>query len=187
MTTPAPKQQLPIWLIVSLALNLLLIGGLAGWALAPDPTPLTETSRWTRTAPSSPDRSDQAERRQTRRAARERLRETWRATHETRRELNTARETLKAAIVADPYDEARVASAFQAMREAEAKLERTTQDYLLTTLGKMRQEEREALAESMLRNRSRLRRASRPNRTRENLAHTPNSENEPSSDKAPKN
>ena len=185
MTSPAPKQPLPIWLIVSLALNLLLVGGIAGWTLAPRAAPLVETTQWSKPN-SAADHSDRAERRETRRAARDRLRETWRATRETRRELQTAREALKTAIITEPYDEARVATAFQTMRDAEARLERTTQDYLLTTLGKMRQEEREALAESMLRDRSRFRRTPRPSRTRENRNER-HSEDEPGSDSKTEN
>lgn len=160
MSPTSEAGRLPIWLILSVAINLLLVGAFAGRMLSPAPAPST-TERDVRAGLERAPRFGGAE---TRRAARQQLRAAWNETSDMREDLEVARANLKAAITAEPYVSSDVEEAFKAMREAEGKLQTATHTYLADALARTPASERAALADVMIRDRGRNGRRNRGNR-----------------------
>jgi len=121
---------LALLLIVSVALNLLLIGVGVGRHLARPP----ERPHF--------DWMMQGVNTATRARLHRSAREYFRDTRPNRRALREAQRALHRAIVADPYSEEDVARAFAGVREASAELQETLHRQTLDALGKMEREER---------------------------------------------
>lgn len=152
---PAQKQSLPIALIISVCLNMALIGGIAGLWIASTQRPPVEgpPQRFgeargpleERIARGALDSLDQNERRAFQRS----LALEWRRSREDRSEINAARQALAAAIGSDPYDPEAVSSAFERLRSEEAQLRKRMHDRLSSTLEKLTPEQRATLIERM--------------------------------------
>lgn len=164
MSERPTHSWLQIGLTISVAINLLLVGGLIGRALAPEPLAPTEIRNLQDVQRlQSPD----GNRTRLRRAARGQLFEAWQATAAARGEVDAARTQLIETIRATPYDEPAVAAALATMRKAEARLKSDTHAQLITTLSQTPPEQRGALADMLLRQQRERPRPRRRNRRRE--------------------
>lgn len=150
------SRTLLIGLVLSIGLNLLLIGGIVGNALRPTPPPPPTPGPSAGPGGGGPERliaraliaeTPEADRR----AVRQELRQSWRDTASLRRKVDQARNEVVAAMVSDPYDEDRTISAMETLADAENALRVTIQSNLARRLGKLSPETRERLAESMSR------------------------------------
>lgn len=136
------KTKLPIWLIISLVANALLIGLLIGGGLGQRQSQPPSFGGSERAFAGSIDRVLSPEdRTQVRRA----FRDAYRQTRAQRQEVRAARRDLAALIAADPYDEADVIAAFQALRAADSRAKAGLHDVLAAQLGDLTPEQRKAV------------------------------------------
>lgn len=140
------KSRFPYYLIASLVVNGLLIGLLAGGALGkrnqPPPSANAgefQIARGINQVASPEDR----------RAVRQALREAFRNTRDERRALRSAREALKQAMLADPYDQAAVQAAFVDLRAADSDVKVGLHDALALQMGKLSVEQRTAIMQNI--------------------------------------
>jgi uncharacterized membrane protein len=149
---PAGPGRLKLLLIVSLALNLLVIGALAGAFLMGPRRGHWHGGRsedfgllgFARTLPADR-RSEIRKSVQRDRAA---LKPLW-------REMRKARENAAAVIVAEPYDKDKVKAAFDAIGAAESRLREAGVAILLNTAEQLTPDERRALGEWWVKKRGR--------------------------------
>ena len=141
--TETPGSRLPIWLVVSLIVNALLIGLLIGGGLGkrnsgPSPHPGGGEMELARGIESVVEGEDRAAMRQALRAAFERSRG-------ERRELRQARRDLGQLLGAEPYDREAVLAGFARMRAADGKMKAGLHDELAIQLEKLSVEQRRAM------------------------------------------
>lgn len=155
MSNPGGVSRTPIWLIVSLLANMLLIGVVAGGLLAGGgeqrhhPPRLNEgdvVRSIVRAAPSE-------ERAEMRRA----FRQAWRESRELRRARSEARQRVNAAMTVEPYDAEAMQEAFANLREAEIALQARIQTLLAHRLSALEPDQRRALASAMAARRGHMR------------------------------
>lgn len=137
------KLRLPIWLIVSLLANALLIGLLIGGGLgqkrAGPPVPGGGSEQALMRGLDQAVPSDQ------RRVVRQAFRRAFADTRDERLKLRDARRDLGRLLAADPYDAKAVAEGFQAMRDAEAAMKAGMHNVLAEQFGALSAEQRQAL------------------------------------------
>ena len=146
------RRWLKIGLLASLALNLLLVGILAGGAWVHrrfdgTGTATVQAARYVRGLPD--------ERRQAIRGA---MRDEIEKMRALRRDVRAAREAARQLLVADPFDKAAYAGAQQALLEKELLLRRQGTHMLVETVGMFTPEERQGLARAEARREQRWRR-----------------------------
>lgn len=151
----ATKTRLPIWLIVSLMANALLVGVLIGGGLGQ-----------TRAGPANVGpggeralvRSlDQAVPDDQRRTVRQAFRRAFASSRQERVRLRDARRQLGRLLGADPYDPDAVAAAFKDMREADAAMKASMHEVLAEQFGTLSAEQRRAIIEDFNRRSERAR------------------------------
>ncbi len=141
------KCRLPIWLIVSLMANALLVGLIIGGGLG---------QRKSGSTPSIPgderalirgiDEAVASDQRQTVRRAFRRAFEDSRA---ERRAVRDVRRKLGALLSADPYNAAEVQTAFQELRDAEAAMKKRMHDVLAEQFGALSEAQRSAIVQDL--------------------------------------
>lgn len=144
--TSAPK--LPIWLVVSLIVNALLIGVIIGGGLGqrksgppPGGGPGAEQALIRGIDHSLPDDQRQAVRRTFRRAFAE--------SRQQRIAVRDARRRLSELMAAEEYDAEAVRESFQQLREADAAMRAQIQDVLAEQFGMLTVEQRQAIIEDL--------------------------------------
>ncbi len=151
-----PKSTLPVWLIVSLIVNALLIGLLIGGGLGQrkaGPPPAMQGGEQAlmrgidRTVP-----DDQ------RRALRRAFRRAFMETRDERLRVRDARQELANRLSADEYDAAAVQQAFKDLREADASMKAGLHDELAKQFGALTKEQRQAIIRDLNRRDNRRRR-----------------------------
>lgn len=144
----APRPSLPVLLIVSLMANMLLVGLIAGSALArrdaPDPPSAHAQIRL-------PEGMQQSASPEDRRAVRRAFTRAWMAARPLRAEQRAARRAVGEAILAEPYDAAALETAFERLRAADVALDAAIQAELARQLETLTSEQRLALAISLRR------------------------------------
>jgi len=139
----ATKTRLPIWLIVSLMANALLVGLLIGGGLGKK-----------RAGPSNigpgAERAlvqslDQAIPNDQRREVRQAFRRAFANSRQERVRLRDARRQLGRLLAADPYDSDAVAAAFEDMREADDAMKASMHEALAEHFGALSVEQRRAI------------------------------------------
>ena len=141
------KSRLPIWLIVSLMVNALLIGLIIGGGLG---------QRKTGASPSIPgderalirgiDEAVPSDQRQTVRRA---FRRAFEDSRRERRAVRDVRRKLGSLLSADSYDAAEVQSAFQELRDAESAMKKRMHDVLAEQFGALSEEQRRAIVQDL--------------------------------------
>jgi len=139
------KPRLPIILMISLVLNGLLIGLLVGGGLSKQgqTSPQVGAERalvrgLERAAP-EPERAE----------IRQAMRQAFAASRAERRLVRRARQDLRRAVVADPYDVEAVDAALKAVQEAETRARAKLQAELAEQLGRLTPEQREMIMRDM--------------------------------------
>ncbi len=143
------KSRLPVWLIVSLLVNMLLAGLFVGHMLAGRPgqgdhPPRLNEGEIARTIVRAAPDSERAE-------IRRAFRSTWAETRQLRKDRKEARRRVNEAMVAEDYNVEEMQSAFAAMRDADAALQSQIQTLLANRLGALEPEQRRVLAEAIQR------------------------------------
>jgi len=141
--TETKASRLPIWLVVSLIVNALLIGLIIGGGLGkrrdgPPPHPGGSEMEIARGMESVVEGEDRAAMRQALRAAFERSRG-------ERRELRQARRDLSQLLGAEPYDREAVLAGFARLRTADSNMKAGLHDELAIQLEKLSAEQRRAM------------------------------------------
>ena len=136
------KMRLPLWLIVSLMANALLIGVLVGGGLGqrkagPPAMPGSEQALMRGIDRTVPD--DQ------RRAVRQAFRRAFADSRQERIRLRDARRQLADLLAADPYNEAAVQAAFADIRAADDAMKSRLHDVLAEQLGTLSAEQRQVI------------------------------------------
>ena len=138
------KSRLPIWLIVSLLVNALLIGLLVGGGLG---------QRKAGPGPGGGGGDEQALIRSIdqalpsdqRQAVRQAFRRAFADTRQERVRVRDARRALGRLLSADPYDSAAVENGFRELREADSAMRARMHDELARQLGALSVEQRRAI------------------------------------------
>ena len=141
------KSRLPIWLIVSLMANALLIGLIIGGGLG---------QRKSGPSPSIPgderalirgiDEAVPSDQRQTVRRA---FRQAFEDSRSERRAVRDARRKLGTLLSADAYDAAEDQSAFQDLRDAESAMKKRMHDVLAEQFGALSEAQRRAIVQDL--------------------------------------
>ncbi|MEL6413467.1 MAG: periplasmic heavy metal sensor [Pseudomonadota bacterium] len=141
------KSRLPIWLIVSLMANALLIGLIIGGGLG---------QRKSGASPSIPgderalirgiDEAVPSDQRQTVRRA---FRRAFEDSRTERRAVRDVRRKLGALLSADPYNAAEVQTAFQDLRDAESAMKKRMHDVLAEQFGALSEAQRSAIVQDL--------------------------------------
>ncbi|MEL6724866.1 MAG: periplasmic heavy metal sensor [Pseudomonadota bacterium] len=141
----ASKSRLPLWLIVSLLVNALLIGLLIGGGLgqrkggpSPGGAGATDERALIRSI-------DQALPNQERQAVRQAFRRAFADTRQDRERVRDARRSLGRLLGADPYDADAVEAGFRELREADAAMRARMHQALAEQLGALSVEQRRAI------------------------------------------
>jgi len=141
-------SRLPIWLVVSLIVNALLIGLIIGGGLGqrkagppPGGGPGGEQALMRGIDRSLPD--DEA------RLVRRAFREAFEDSREQRIRVHDARRRLATVLSAEPYDPAAAREGFQQLRDADAEMKAKVQDLLAEQFGKLTVEQRRAVIKDM--------------------------------------
>ncbi|MHA7901218.1 MAG: periplasmic heavy metal sensor [Henriciella sp.] len=139
----ATKSKLPIWLIVSLLANALLIGVLIGGGLGqrkagPPPGGAGQEQALIRGI-------DQAVPADQRRAVRQAFRRAFADTRQERIRVRDARRELGQLLAAESYDADAVAAGFKELRDADAAMKARMHDVLAEQFGQLTAEQRRAI------------------------------------------
>lgn len=138
-----PKTRLPIWLIVSLVMNALLIGLIIGGGIGNRKAkPNLQVAGDERALMRGIDRSLPAEQR---RDVRRAFRKAFSDSREERGRLRDARRDLARLLAADPYDEAAVQAGFAKIRAADDAMKARMHEILSEQIGVLSVEQRQAL------------------------------------------
>nr|WP_321361364.1 periplasmic heavy metal sensor [uncultured Hyphomonas sp.] len=137
-------RRWPFWLIVSLMVNMILVGLLVGFLLQASPRvppdgPPPERISWG-------SRDDG-----TREAMRRVFREAFKASAEERAARATVRKHLAEAVSADPYNPDAVRDAFRELRAADDAVNEATHEAMVTLFATMSLEERQHMARILMR------------------------------------
>lgn len=144
----AKTSKLPIWLVVSLIVNALLIGVLIGGGLG---------QRKAGPPPGGPGGSEQALIRgierslpdDQRQIVRRAFRQAFVESREQRIAVRDARQRLARLLAAETYDADAVRESFQKLREADAAMRAQMQDVLTEQFGTLTAEQRRAILEDL--------------------------------------
>ncbi|MCR9195723.1 MAG: periplasmic heavy metal sensor [Hyphomonas sp.] len=144
----AKTSKLPIWLVVSLIVNALLIGVLIGGGLG---------QRKAGPPPGGPGGSEQALIRgierslpdDQRQIVRRAFRQAFVESREQRIAVRDARQRLARLLAAETYDADAVRESFQKLREADAAMRAQMQDVLAEQFGTLTAEQRRAILEDL--------------------------------------
>lgn len=144
----AKTSKLPIWLVVSLIVNALLIGVLIGGGLG---------QRKAGPPPGGPGGSEQALIRgierslpdDQRQIVRRAFRQAFVESREQRIAVRDARQRLARLLAAETYDADAVRESFQQLREADAAMRAQMQDVLAEQFGTLTAEQRRAILEDL--------------------------------------
>lgn len=147
MSEAKTKSKFPLWLIVSLLVNLLLVGFIVGGILRHKHG---DDRRYHREPPRV-ERSD--EDKANRKLVRETLRSAFAEARDERLAERAARKAIGEAIQADPFDREAVTDAFKAMREANQARSAVIDAALVQSLSEMDVSQRKAIAEMLSRDR----------------------------------
>jgi uncharacterized membrane protein len=134
-------------LFASLAVNLLLLGGMAGGYAAglrldrPHAAERPSGSRGAFLRALPPGQRD---------AMRADLRRTWRATRELREKSRAVREEVRRLGSAEPYDRAQMSAAFADMRAADAAVQAAWHDSMAQSLSRLSADERRAAIDAFI-------------------------------------
>lgn len=147
------KSRTPWALIISIAVNGLLIGLLAGVMLAGGP----KRGGPPPGGPGPGGGGDRALARdivqaapiEERQAMREVLTQAWRASEADRRAIHEAQRKIGAAMAAESYDAEAVRNGFAEWREADARVKARVQEALVGVIGQLPAERRQALAKAL--------------------------------------
>ncbi|NQY38489.1 MAG: periplasmic heavy metal sensor [Henriciella sp.] len=141
------KSRLPIWLIVSLMANALLIGLIIGGGLG------QRKSGANRSIPGDEralirgiDEAVPSDQRQTVRRA---FRTAFEDSRRERRAVRDVRRKLGSLLSADSYDAAEVQTAFQELRDAESAMKKRMHDVLAEQFGALSEEQRRAIVQDL--------------------------------------
>lgn len=174
MSSETPRKT-PFVLIISVALNGLLIGLLAGVLLSggphkrggppgpgpgPDGGPASIDRGLARAILQSAPRSERTE-------IRRAMGDAWRSTADQRQTIRNAQRTIAEAIRSETFDEDTVSQAFEDWRNADLEIKTKVQTALVEALSTLPPEGRAALAEEMTKHQ--LRREKRGEKFRERL------------------
>ncbi|MEM9572127.1 MAG: periplasmic heavy metal sensor [Pseudomonadota bacterium] len=141
----APKTRLPIWLIVSLMANALLVGVMIGGGLGQKRAgPANVGPGGEQALIRSLDHAVPDEQR---RAVRQAFRRAFAQSRNERVRLRDARRQLGQLLGADPYDADAVAAAFTDMREADSAMKASMHEVLAEQFGALSAEQRRAIIE----------------------------------------
>lgn len=137
-------RRWPLWLIVSLMANMILVGLLAGFLLQAGPKgnpdgPPRERISWG-------ERDDG-----TRQAMRQVFKEAFKASAEERMARVETRQQLAEAVIAEPYDADAVREAFRDLRSADDAVNEATHDAMVNLFASMSEEERQHMAQILRR------------------------------------
>ena len=140
---PASVRQLPLWLIVSLMANMMLIGLLAGLLLRPAPSkPFVDKSKarfsWVQSEGGGEPVALV-------------LREAFQASESARATRVAARQALADAVAKDPYDEAAVREAFGKLRDADDSVNEATHEAMVKLFATLPVEDRKHMAMFLMR------------------------------------
>jgi uncharacterized membrane protein len=144
--TETIKRNLPIWLIVSLIVNALLIGLLVGGGLRQKGSQSGGPSGGERAFVESIDRVVADE---DRAAVRFAFRSAYGESRDARRAVRDARQALAEIIAADVYNEAAVIAAFGKMRAADDAAKAALHDALAAQLGGLTKDQRAAVLSNL--------------------------------------
>ncbi|MEZ6001390.1 periplasmic heavy metal sensor [Hyphomonas sp.] len=142
-TSDTPRQW-PLWLIVSLMANMILVGLMAGFLLQagpkgkPDGPPRERISWGERDDPN-------------REAVRRVFKQAFKASAEERMARVESRRQLAEAVTAEPYDADAVRTAFRNLRSADDAVNEVTHDSMAELFATMTVEERQHMAEILRR------------------------------------
>ncbi len=142
--TPETPRQWPLWLIVSLMANMILVGLLAGFLIQagpkdkPDGPPRERISWGERGDPN-------------REAIRRVFKEAFKASGEERMARVELRRQLAEAVLADPYNADAVREAFSNLRSADDSVNEATHEAMVGLFASMTMEERQHMAEILRR------------------------------------
>jgi len=141
-------RKLPIWLILSLLVNALLIGVMIGGGLGnrKGDQPRGPRGGGEQALIRSIDRAiPDAERRQMRQA----LRQAYHKSGPEREAVQAARQALSESLGAEPYDVAKTKQAFEALRVADVRMKARIQDLVAEQVGALTLEQRKAIIQSL--------------------------------------
>ncbi|MEO0467347.1 MAG: periplasmic heavy metal sensor [Pseudomonadota bacterium] len=150
MSETGNTRSVSIFLVISLMINMLLIGIVGGRMIGRAGQPPPDMA-----AVGTPTEARVARRILDSVSPRERIElgrmfsETLRENRDTMIARNRARIALSQAMTAEPYDEARVRDAMAALRDADFELQAVVQDALAASMARLTPEQREALAVSI--------------------------------------
>ncbi len=138
------KSRLPIWLIVSLLANALLIGVLIGGGLGQRKAgpPVVQQAGGEEALMRGIDRAVPNDQR---RAVRQAFRRAFADSRQERIRVRDARQALARLFAAENYDAAEVQAAFAELRDADAAMKARMHDVLAEHLGALSVEQRRAL------------------------------------------
>ena len=138
------KIRLPIWLIVSLMVNALLIGLLIGGGFGQrqaGPAPIAGVG----SEQAMIRGIDQAVPADQRQAVRRTFRRAYADSRTERVRVRDARQALGRLLSAEPYDSEAVQAAFQELREADSAMKQRMHDVLAEQFGALSQDQRRAI------------------------------------------
>lgn len=150
------KSRLPIWLIVSLMVNALLVGLIIGGGLGQRKAgPGVSMAGGEQAMIRGIDKAVSNDQRQTVRRA---FRAAFSDSRSERLAVRDARRKLGELLSSNPYEAADVQAAFQDLRDAESAMKKRMHDVLAEQFGALSQEQRRAIVEDLNRRDSRRRR-----------------------------
>lgn len=159
------KKSFPYLLVVSLCANTLMLGAVAGMFITSNKAPHGDRrddrrgefigggpleERIARTAMADLPEAD-------RDAFRKKLRNAWRESGDQRSEIESIRKDMEAALAADEYDQAEMASAFAEIRQLELKMKAGLHDNIVELLASVPADKRKTLIERTLARRDKFR------------------------------
>ena len=160
-----PKSSIPVWLVVSLIVNALLIGLLIGGGLGQrkaGPNPIGAGGAGAEQALiRGIDQSLPADQRRTVRRA---FRDAFQGSRTERLRVRDARQNLARLLAAESYDADAVQQSFAELREADSAMKAQMQDLLATHFGSLSLEQRRAILQDLNRRDGRRRAGPRDSR-----------------------
>ena len=139
---PASPRQVPFWLVLSLMVNMMLVGLLAGLVLRPGPSGPVAREPVERFAWARRD-GDNAPIALV-------LREAFEASEAERQDRVTARKALGEAVARDPYDEEAVRKAFASLRTADEAVNASTHEEMVKLFARLPVDERTHMARILM-------------------------------------
>lgn len=154
MSDERAVRRLPFWLIISVLVNMLLVGALGGYLLRGGQTADPSGRLQPQLVADDAGLAD-------RRAVRQALRNAYKASAEQREARDAARRRLAEALGAEPYETSAVQAAFADMRAADAAMNKAVHDALAEEMADLTPRQRDGVKRALERGPRRARRQGR--------------------------